>query len=67
MNGVMFESFGRGQAGFQKLKVALTFLSAILAAAQRDIPCSRESDLSTLSLLPCTCNDLLVTESWAAG
>lgn len=37
MNGVMFESFGRGQAGFQKLKVALTFLSAILAAAQRDI------------------------------
>lgn len=66
----MLESCGKGRAECQELKVALfslSSLSAFSAATQRDVAYSWESDLSTLSLLSCTCSDLLVTERWAAG
>lgn len=60
---------GWERAGCQKLKAPLKFPEchfSSLAGREGDVPYSWASDLSTLSLHSCYCNDLLVTERWAA-
>lgn len=54
-------SHGKGRGGRRSA------LSAIPAAAKPEIPYSWDCDLSSLSLLSCTCNDLLVAECRVAG
>lgn len=58
----------RGEAGCQELKEALRFRWVPFQQLhRRGVPYSWESDLSALSPLSSTCNDLLVTEHWVAG